>query len=632
MVRRRGYGGQATLLRHLDAECASAQPKRHGRADWLAVVQLSEWSEIISRVGHSAVEEVLDAVAHLIEAQVPHGDRVIHTDAGEIVLVIHDRTEAQLGRLFAALSKTVVNQHFMAGDEPVRVTLAIGFSAFGGSVWSATALRCARMAAAYSMDHLDLQPRAFSDVANTRPRRWQELLTGLEIRRGARFSVQLMMALAIAVVLPFVIYMSLPDRIAMPLSQTMFVITLIVLIFTSTMINIEGILSLSPAKPPDQPARPYPPATAIVAAYLPNEAATVGATIEHLLELDYPAPLQIVLAYNTPHDFPIEETLRELASRHSNFVPLRVEGSLSKAQNVNAALSIATGEFTAIFDADHRPAPDSFQRAWRWLSDGADVVQGHCVIRNGATNWLTRLVAVEFEQIYAAAHPGSARLRGFAIFGGSNGYWKTSLLRSIRMRREMLTEDIDSTMRAVAEGHRFVSDPGLISTELAPATLRSLSHQRLRWAQGWLQVSLRHTWLMLKSPNLDSGQKLGMLYMLPWRDMFPWMSLQIFPVLAFWIVREGSVFGLNWFVPVLVAATIYVLITGPLQSLIAYVNAAPQLRRHSWWFAIHSLLSYFYGEFLTMLSRVAHLRQVMGENEWRVTPRVHTGTTTIRRL
>jgi len=621
MVAPPSFVAHGELLRKLDAECALAQPDRKGRADWLAIVRLIEWPELSGRFSQSGRAEVLQAVAALMEQDIPHGDRVIHTDEGEIILVIHQRSEAELGRLFAALSREVVNHHFKAGDEPVRVTPAIGFTAFGGSVWPRTALRCARMALEHSISQRDLRPTAFSNILNTGPKRWQEWFLGLEIRRSVRFALQALAAMMIALVLPFVVYMELPDWVAMPLSETMFVVTLVVLVLTSTLINIEGILSLRPGKPPDEPVQACPPATAIVAAYLPNEAATVAATVEHLLALDYPAPLQVILAYNTPHDLPVEETLRAIAERNPNFLPLRVESSSSKAQNVNAALPFAKGEFTGIFDADHRPAPDSFRRAWLWLSHDADVVQGHCVIRNGATNWLTRLVTVEFEQIYAAAHPGSARLRGFAIFGGSNGYWKTSLLRSIRMRKTMMTEDIDATMRAVAEGHRIVCDPRLISTELAPATLRSLAHQRLRWAQGWFQVTLRHTWLMLKSPHLDSGQKLASLYMLPWRDMFPWMSLQIFPILAFWIFRAGSVFALNWFVPFLVGATIYVLSTGPMQTLVAYVNAAPQVRGHRLWFLVHGLLGYFFSEFLTMLSRVAHLRQIMGENEWRVTER-----------
>ncbi len=132
------------------------------------------------------------------------------------------------------------------------------------------------------------------------------------------------------------------------------------------------------------------------------------------------------------------------------------------------------GEFVGIFDADHHPMPGAFERAWRWIADGADVVQGHCVIRNADESWLTRLVAVEFEQLYAVSHPGRAALHGFGIFGGSNGYWRTSALEQVRLRASFLTEDIEASMRTLEAGGRIVSDPGLVSRELAPDTVAAL--------------------------------------------------------------------------------------------------------------------------------------------------------------
>ena len=80
--------------------------------------------------------------------------------------------------------------------------------------------------------------------------------------------------------------------------------------------------------------------------------------------------------------------------------------------------------------------------------------------------------------------PAGLALHGFGIFGGSNGYWRTATLKETRLRSFMLTEDIDSSMRVLAEGGWIVSDPGLVSTELAPESWRALWGQRLRWAQG----------------------------------------------------------------------------------------------------------------------------------------------------
>ena len=61
------------------------------------------------------------------------------------------------------------------------------------------------------------------------------------------------------------------------------------------------------AEPPTEPKTPYPPASAIIAAYLPNEAPTILETVEAFLQIEYPAPLQIILAYNTPHELPVEK-------------------------------------------------------------------------------------------------------------------------------------------------------------------------------------------------------------------------------------------------------------------------------------------------------------------------------------
>lgn len=608
------------FLREFEAECALLQPPRHGTANWVVIIKLAEWEELRDHLGACGCAAVLQCVSGLIKAAVPHCDRILQTHSGEIILVVRDRSEAQLERLLASLSARIVRHRFVARGEPVRVTPAIGFAAFGDDIASRNGLRCARTALNHSLAHLDLRPTAFSNLLQ-QPSRWHEWMLRLRVQRSVRFAFHVVLALLLTLALPLAIYMALPETVAMVVTTAMFIVTVVVLVTTATLINIEGVLSLRPEKRPDEPRLPYPKASAIIAAYLPNEAASVVATVESMLALDYPAPLQIILAYNTPHDLPVESLLNKIAKRDNRFIALRVPHSTSKAQNINAALSIVDGEFTAIFDADHRPEPDSFKKAWHWLSDGADVVQGHCVIRNGSASWLSRIIAVEFEQIYAVAHPGAARLRGYGIFGGSNGYWRTSLLREIRMRGSMLTEDIDSTMRALCEGRRIVSDPELISTELAPVTLRRLTHQRLRWNQGWFQVSLRHFEPLVRSPKLTLRQKIGTFHLLAWREMFPWFSLQVLPILAFWINKAGAVEALDWTIPLLLAATLYVLSVGPLQTLIAHANAAPLIRKEKGWFLVHLVSANLYSEYLTLLTRVAHLRQILGEREWRVTPR-----------
>ncbi|GCE14498.1 glycosyltransferase [Tengunoibacter tsumagoiensis] len=422
----------------------------------------------------------------------------------------------------------------------------------------------------------------------------------------------------LAFAIPFAIYYTLA-LYGIDISHIMYFIVMLSLLGTAYLIGVEALVALRIDNPPLEPVMAYPPASAIIAAYLPNEAATIVETVNVILNtIHYPAPFQLILAYNTPRDMPVEYELQAIAQRDSRLHLLRVQNSTSKAQNVNRALDDVTGDFVGVFDADHHPAPNSFTRAWRWLTQGYDVVQGHCVIRNGESSWVARLVAVDFEVIYALGHPGRTRMHGFGVFGGSNGYWRTGLLRQTGMRHSMLTEDIDSSLRVVQQGYKIAYDPMIISRELAPETLGALWNQRMRWAQGWFQVSLKHFIPALRSPYLSIKQKLGMIHLLFWRELYMWLSIQIIPILTFQALH-GTI---EWFYPPFLFSSFITLCVGPVQILLAYIAAAPDIKQHRSWFISYGLYSLlFFTAWKNHISRVAHLKEAFGEREWKVTPR-----------
>jgi cellulose synthase/poly-beta-1,6-N-acetylglucosamine synthase-like glycosyltransferase len=248
-----------------------------------------------------------------------------------------------------------------------------------------------------------------------------------------------------------------------------------------------------------------------VAAYLPNEHLHLVQTLEHLIAMPYSGQLQVICAYNTPTPLPIEDELARMARRNPRLAVLPVTGSTSKAENVNAALALANGSVIGIFDADHLPQP-GFERATRWLAAGHDVVQGACRVRDGRRSILARVVAAEFDGMYGVTHPGRARVHGFAVFGGSNGYWRSDVLRAARLDPHMLTEDIDASVRSIAAGARLVADPAILSTELAPPTVAALWNERVRWAQGWTQVARRRLRTALASPHLSRRARLGLAW------------------------------------------------------------------------------------------------------------------------
>ena len=376
-------------------------------------------------------------------------------------------------------------------------------------------------------------------------------------------------------------------------------------------------------KSPDAIETPtLPCCTAIIAAYLPNEQEIILETVQHMLSLvDVPPEkFQIILAYNTPESLAVEADLQEIAARDPRLLPLRVSGSRSKAENVNAALAAATGEIVAIFDADHLPAPDCFCKAWRWLADGCDMVQGRCLIRNQQQNWFTRTVAIEFDTIYAVSHPGRAHLSRTAIFGGSNGYWRRDVLSALQLDSSMLTEDIDASIRALLGGRRLVHDRSLVSTELAPLQVSHWMLQRKRWAQGWLEVALKHTGAMMRSPHYTVTQKLLWFYLLAWREVYPALSMQFFPFLLASLLIGIPI---HWFnSPYLLIAGIINLACGPLMLLTTYVLAPPKTRRGlGRWYWIYGLCSLVYTTLKLAITLIAQFSHILKDREWVTTPR-----------
>jgi cellulose synthase/poly-beta-1,6-N-acetylglucosamine synthase-like glycosyltransferase/CheY-like chemotaxis protein/GGDEF domain-containing protein len=564
------------------------------------------------RVAAAAFDELFALDATILEQHSPRsggGFWLLMPETG--VAAARDRLER--------LARRVVGTVLDIAGEQARMTPVIGFASFAGAASSPELRDHADTALRDADIHLDLVPALYSRTLTVPPPAKRDLL--LSMANRLRLPLQILFTTAMLLSLPFIVYV-LTWYAGFDLTTVTYPLMSVALALTATTLWIENFLAAGQIEVPPMPGDPFPPASAIVAAYLPNEAATIVETVTQLLSQDYPGDYQVILAYNSPRRLPIEDKLEDLADRDSRLLLLRVETSTSKAQNVNAALAHVRGEFVGVFDADHHPAQGSFTRAWRWLADGHDIVQGHCVVRNGTASWLARLIAVEFEAVHAVSHPGRARLHGFGIFGGSNGYWRREALRQVRMHREMLTEDIDSSMRSLRAGFMIVSDPGLVSTELAPITIRAFWHQRMRWAQGWTQNARRHLVPLLQSRRLTTRQKLGASFLLGWVQVIPWVTIQVIPILAFNAWHDGSLGHIDWLIPLFVLLSLYTLTVGIAQTVFAYVLGDPQIRRHPGWFvlyAIHSTL--WFGELKNLIARVAHLKELIGERQWRITPR-----------
>ena len=329
--------------------------------------------------------------------------------------------------------------------------------------------------------------------------------------------------------------------------------------FTSSVTVVEAAMSMGPAREARKAVEkakdtdwtfPTPDddlliLDLVIVAYLPNEKDIIVDRIHYALEnIAYPEDkIRINLLYNTPHAIePLETDISELALKHPRLRVTKVVNSTSKADNLNHFFTLDTGaNLIAIFDTDHFTHP--YGPRWaveRFMQDPKiDVVQGRCIIYNSASSFLSSMISVEFDKIYATSHPGRAVLWRFGLFTGSNGYWRANLIRELKMNGSMLTEDIDSSLRANNLGKKIVHDPNVVSYELAPVKFLSFMRQRLRWTQGWTQVSIRHLPLAFtKSPagNRDLTMRFGLFSLLFVRELSYYLVTQYTCLIASYVL------------------------------------------------------------------------------------------------
>ncbi|HOD11906.1 MAG TPA: glycosyltransferase family 2 protein [Candidatus Omnitrophota bacterium] len=385
--------------------------------------------------------------------------------------------------------------------------------------------------------------------------------------------------------------------------------------YTLSVFNPKRFVAL-----PSAEHKEIPRTTFIVTAYLPNEIAVIEESLMNILQnIERPQDgVEVILAYNTPHMEPLELALRDLALRWPQLILANAYNSRSKSENLNYAINIASGKMIALLDADHLVAPDCLRRAWRWLDEGYDVVQGRCRVRNIHDSFVSRLVGVEFEIIYGIQHPSKSIIFDTSLFGGSNGYWKSTALKSVRFLESMLTEDIDSTLRGVLSGCRFVHDRSIVSSELAPVTWSGFWAQRKRWAQGWFQCSVRYQGRIWATRYLNLRQKFIWTTLLSWRVLYDIVGSLLFPILfAFWLYRGTVAFPMNHYIAF---ALVFTLFSGPLQAIAACKNAS-RPRAPLTHYLFYFIFVWPYTIYKIIIHLVAIRDELTGERIWVVSKR-----------
>lgn len=278
----------------------------------------------------------------------------------------------------------------------------------------------------------------------------------------------------------------------------------------------------------------YPPLTVIVPAY--NEEKVIAATIEALLEADYPAPKEIIVV----DDGSTDKTF-EIAGRYaSRGVKVFKKPNGGKSSAINFGLLFSRNPIIVTVDADTIIGINALKEIVKPLKNpGVAAVAGNVLVLN-KINLLTKCQALEYIISINIVR------RAMDIFGivpvvpGVLGVFRREVIESMgNYDPDTLTEDFDITIKSLKAGKIVQSSSEAVAFTEAPETVKDLYRQRLRWYRGNVQTIRKHR-------DISSVKRYGMLRTLAYP--FILLNLFIIPFLTIpvWLAAALTAFAGYW--------------------------------------------------------------------------------------
>ena len=359
------------------------------------------------------------------------------------------------------------------------------------------------------------------------------------------------------------------------------------------------------------PVGSWPHIAVLVPCYMPNEEGIIEETLDAICDVNcsYAGVMDVYVPYNTPHALDaIEGRLAKLTELNGRVLRCeRVVSSTSKAQNLEHALRHMVGDasIVIIFDADHHPRANTIETLVRTLVHHPQLTmaQGSVLVERGGYPLLQWLVdGMEWASWHFHA-PGLSLLAGSAYFGGGNAAWRTEALQELGFDPNMLTEDIDISIRALSLGHRMQFVPWAQVGELCPPTLAAFYRQRLRWAMGWEQVTFKRLTTLFSSNAITEAKK--------WRTsilLLARYSAMINGLIAMSNILMNLGHELGWVgfggqiaPPIRVASTINLYAS---LCALTFIILSLGLFREPWWRWVHVVMFFPFGTWYLLATTV----------------------------
>jgi cellulose synthase/poly-beta-1,6-N-acetylglucosamine synthase-like glycosyltransferase len=307
------------------------------------------------------------------------------------------------------------------------------------------------------------------------------------------------------------------------------------LTFMYSMINVPLTIYHKKLEEKRDALRATPLVSIIIPAY--NEEKIIRKTLDSIIELDYPAMEVIVVDDgSTDNTYAVARGYKEKMSsalnarKRASTMPDSFGGSLQKggddnttinrnsedylviskpnggkASAINYGIRFATSEYVISIDADSIMGRDAIKEIIKYFQQEDVVAVGGNIKVKNRNSLLTYCQALEYLvgiNLFKRAYDVFGVV--MVIPGPLGGFRKKVLLERGEYDTDTLTEDFDTTIKALKTGRAVQASSHAISYTEAPETVSGLYKQRLRWNRGNLQTLIKHK-------DIIANSRFGML-------------------------------------------------------------------------------------------------------------------------
>ena len=182
------------------------------------------------------------------------------------------------------------------------------------------------------------------------------------------------------------------------------------------------------------------------------------------------------------------DDVRALAAELGAEYIVREGNAGAKAGNINNALSVTSGEFFVILDADFVPAPDFLYQTVPFFAEtNVAFVQTPQAYGN-LNNLISRGAGYMQSVFYRFIQPGKNRFNAAFSVGTNVIYRRTAIEQIGGMWTESKSEDVWTSLKLHENGWKSTYISTVLAIGDTPTTIEAYTKQQLRWATGGFEI------------------------------------------------------------------------------------------------------------------------------------------------